>query len=228
MRTNDKWWDESFNPITGCTPISEGCEHCYAARMAKRLAGRFGYPPADPFRPGVLHWDLHTPLKWKQPKHIFVCSMGDFFHERVNRANQELVLQVMRDNPQHTYIMLTKRPENALWLEPEMLPPHFWFGVTVESASYRKRAHHLKQIPASVRFVSCEPCLGPVYLSLPLERINWVIVGGETGPGARPMDPAWARYMKDICKDFKIPFFFKQMGGGRPTPPDLEIREFPQ
>ena len=229
MRTNDKWWDESFNPITGCTPISEGCEHCYAARMAKRLAGRFGYPPADPFRPGVVHWDLHTPLKWKRPKHIFVCSMGDFFHERVSRANQELVFQVMRDNPQHTYMMLTKRPCNTMWLKPSMLPPHFWFGVTAESQRYANtRALIATGVPAEKVFISVEPMLEFVDLRPWLPKLDWVICGGETGPAVREMKLEWARRLRDECAGAGVPFFFKKVGRNQPTPPDLVIREFPR
>src|SRR3990172_9702805 len=125
----NKWWHDTWSPITGCTPVSEGCAHCYAARMAKRLAGRFGYPDHDPFREGVVHHAAYQPEHWRKPRRIFVCSMGDLFHDAYSREDVLGVFTVMRENPQHTYMVLTKRPEEAQWLRRDMLPPRFWLGV---------------------------------------------------------------------------------------------------
>ena len=245
MKTKIEWATHTWNPVTGCTPISEGCEHCYAARMAKRLAGRCGYPQDDPFRPGTFHADkLNDPLKIKTPSMIFVCSMGDLFHEDVSELIIDEILDVIAACPQHVFIMLTKRPQNIEQKLYASTPkcgcrhlgggdymPNVWLGVTAENqARAEERIPILLSIPAAVRFVSVEPMLGPVDLNRagaiwadmngsirpeyqqPCRTIDWVICGGETGPGARPMHPDWARSLRDQCKSASVPFFFKSMG----------------
>jgi protein gp37 len=240
MPSRIEWTDETWNPITGCTPISEGCDHCYAQRMAKRLAGRYGYPDDDPFRVTFHSNRLGQPLKWKKPRRVFVCSMGDLFHPGVSFAKHQSVFSGCYNAPQHTYLFLTKRPRVAYnafgsWLGGHAMPRNWWVGVTAENqARADKRIPVLLEIPAAVRFVSVEPMLGPVdikkYLDLAhaddidgldyddrfgpwRHGLNWVICGGETGPGARTMRPEWARSLRGQCQAADVPFFFKKMGG---------------
>lgn len=225
MGTKIEWAEESWNPVTGCTPISAGCKNCYAERMSKRLVGRFGYPANDPFRV-TLHEDkLGQPLKWRKPRRVFVCSMGDLFHEDVQEDWLYSVWDTMRKAPQHTFLVLTKRPEwmrdvvsfwyDVIW-EREPLP-NVWLGVTVEDSDHIDRIDILSQVPAAVRFVSFEPLLDDVAARLNQDTpgIDWAIVGGETGPGARPMRPDWARGIREwaLCRD--VPFFFKRHSGRR-------------
>lgn len=223
MSTNIEWCDETWNPVTGCTPISEGCQNCYAARMAQRLAGRYGYPEDDPFRPGTFHddkldWPLSLP-KGKR-KRIFVSSMGDLFHDSVTHEHIVRVVDTISLCKDHTFIMLTKRPGNALKFCKSLsiyFPENIWFGVTAENQHFAdKRIPILLQIPAAVRFVSIEPMLGPVDITRYLQgRDNknfWVIAGGETGPNARPMQTSWARSLRDQCLMTRTPFFFKKHG----------------
>lgn len=311
-KTKIEWATHTWNPVTGCSPVSEGCQNCYAARMAKRLAGRSGYPKDDPFRV-TFHPDrLAQPLKWKKPSRIFICSMGDLFHEEVPFNDIACILGIMAACQHHTFMVLTKRPANMLeffkWLGRmaegksmiEVFPhdshgwrcrhllkaaalgatengkiavhslegwplPNVWLGVTAENqARADERIPILLQIPAAKRFVSIEPMLGPVdiarwlliswqcsgcrgYFNGPYRNIcpdcgregwwsgshpfngrnmprgpicrsqkgqglDWVICGGETGPGARPLHPDWARSLRDQCQDAGVPFFFKQWG----------------
>lgn len=183
--------------------------------MAKRLVGRFGYPADQPFRV-TLHEDrLDEPLQWAKPRRVFVCSMGDLFHQSVPDGFVFAVFMRMIASPRHTFMVLTKRPRRMRdWLQANMpinFPcPHIWLGVTVESAKYTARVEDLRETLAHVRFLSLEPLLGP--LPVDLHGIHWVIVGGETGPGARPMHPAWVRDLRDQCRDAQIPFFFKSWG----------------
>jgi len=240
-RTKIEWTETTWNPLTGCTPISPGCAHCYARRMAQRLAGRCGYPAAPHEFEVTLHPErLSEPLGWKKPRRVFVCSMGDLFHESVPFEYIARVYGVMTLNQQHTFQVLTKRPYRAVdfihWAEDRYKfartpPPNIWLGATIENQEQAdKRIPVLLQIPAAVRFVSVEPLLGPVY---PLDpqgvRLDWVICGGETGPGARPMHPDWARSLRDQCAVAGVPFFFKKMGSAwrGETPPDLLVREYP-
>ena len=238
MTTKIEWCQETWNPITGCSKISEGCRNCYAERMAKRLAGRYGYPADDPFRV-TFHPDrIEQPLKWKKPRRIFVCSMGDLFHGDVCQAWLADIFDVIERCPQHKFLLLTKRPYIMAkrLLDPiaQMLPLHFhsktneplknvWLGTTVENNDYLWRITHLLSIPAAVRFVSIEPMLGPVRIDyskmFPTDAcfqkppmLDWVIVGGESGPGARQMRPDWVRSVRDDCVNAGIPFFFKQWG----------------
>ena len=211
--TRIEWAEKTWNPITGCTSISDGCKNCYAERMANRLRGRFGYPAIRPFQPGVFHEDrINDPLHWRKPRRIFVCSMGDFFHGMVARESQHRVYKIVEARPQHTFLFLTKRPENVLsWWMAET--KNVWLGVTVESAKYLHRLAELKRIGAAVRYVSVEPMLGPVDLRPHLGWLDWVICGGETGPGARNVA---ARCILDLwrqCQDAGVPFFFKSWGG---------------
>ncbi len=251
MSTAIEWTDETWNPVTGCTPISEGCQNCYAQRMANRLKGRCGYDADEPFRPGTLHPDkLDKPLGWREPRKVFVCSMGDLFHEDVTFRDIALVFNSMVSG--HIYQVLTKRAARMLefveWLkqrydhsEPWLralgewmqelgqLPPNVWLGVTAENqARFDERAEIMWHVPAAVTFVSVEPMLGPVDMTGNLHAIDWVICGAETGPGARPMDPAWAIDLRDQCSVAGVPFFMKKMSGGKQPPDDLAIREFPE
>lgn len=238
---------ETWNPITGCTKVSEGCKHCYAERMSKRLAGRFGYPADEPFRV-TLHTDrLEEPLRWRKPRTVFVCSMGDLFHEDVGDATIQQVFTRMKFAPRHTFIVLTKRADRMLAVLTAYSQPgwgqfgqcrNIWLGVTAENQQRAdERIPLLLQCPAAVRFVSIEPMLGAVNI-LDYVRgygrfqsstaLDWIIVGGETGPGARPMQADWARSVRDQCKAASVPFFFKQMPKRAAIPDDLMIREWPE
>jgi len=212
-----EWTDATWNPVTGCTKVSPGCQHCYAERMARRLQA-MGVPRyAHGFRV-TLHPDaLALPLAWRKPRRIFVNSMSDLFHPAVPDAYIADVFHVMRQAPQHAFQVLTKRPERAAALAPLLpWPSHVWLGTSVESQHVVARIHHLQACPAAVRFLSCEPLLGPLP-ALPLDGIHWVIVGGESGPKARPMCPEWAVDIRDQCIAHQVPFFFKQWGGRQRT-----------
>ena len=232
-----KYWNVSWNPITGCSPISEGCQNCWARRMATRLKGRYGYPADDPFKVTYHPDRLDQPLKWKRPKVIYVCLMGDLFHADVPFYLIDDVFDVIRRLQQHTFLILTKRPwrmcewsnsTNARGVDLLGNCPNLWVGVTVEGPGQKQRISNLLQIPAAVRWVSYEPALGPVDFAgddgghhyFPFENeqgtitpgLNWIVAGGETGPGARPAHPDWFRKVKDDCVAAGIPFYFKQWG----------------
>lgn len=275
-RSNIEWTEYTWNPVTGCTPISEGCQNCYAKRMANRLRGRCGYPEENPFKVTLHPERLDEPLKWKKPRRVFVCSMGDLFHEDVPFQFIATVFGVMANSSQNIYIVLTKRPQRMKeffdWLFSNAAKyyargyrtvpydddrinvlimniaseyginldfmrqwPLFnvWIGVTAENqARADERIPILLQIPAAARFVSVEPMLGPVDLSLSdgvdlsmsvgtglkpgksylINSLDWVICGGETGPGARPMNPDWVRSLRDQCQASGTKFFFKSWG----------------
>lgn len=269
--TKIEWADAVWNPVTGCTKVSEGCAHCYAERMAKRLAGRVGYPADQPFRV-TLHPDrLVEPRRWKKSRRVFVCSMGDLFHEHVDQAYIDRVIVEMARAEHHTFLLLTKRPGRMAdyFAQPEVLIPrlqmlydrrvsdaigraqnptgkgcgvmyatigpaiplpNLWLGTSVENqAAADERIPHLLRCPAAVRFLSIEPMLGPMQLpfrtvaggDLPWGNdmsggIGWVIVGGESGPGARPMHPDWVRSVRDQCQAAGVTFFFKQWGDAKP------------
>jgi protein gp37 len=258
-KTKIEWADSVWNPVTGCTPISEGCRNCYAQRMSKRLAGRCGYPADEPFKV-TLHPDrFDEPLKWKKPRRVFACSMGDLFHEDVPNEFIDYVFAVMGRSQQHTFILLTKRPERMreylqagryqqilniayrLKFRPEGLGkgidnpkdmrwwPNVWLGVTAENQQRAdERIPILLEIPAAKRFVSVEPMLELINIirscdvvlgdgNIPaVDGINrwlhWIICGGETGPGARPVHPDWVRSLRDQCIAANVPFFFKSWG----------------
>jgi protein gp37 len=243
-----EWTDSTWNPVTGCSKISPGCKNCYAERMAKRLAGRFGYPKDDPFRVALHHDRLEEPLRWRKPRMVFVCSMGDLFHEDVPFPIPALVFDIAGKCPQHTFQILTKRPQRmrefTQWMagaddiSTAEWPRNCWLGVTAENqAMADQRIPLLLQTPAAVRFVSVEPMLGPVELTRAVYGpepgpmnwfgftdgfgyeacLQWVICGGETGPGARPMHPDWVRSLRDQCQAAQVPFFFKQWGAYLPN-----------
>jgi len=274
--TKIEWAEKSWNPITGCTKVSEGCKNCYAERMAKRLKGRYGYPEDDPFRV-TFHPDrLDQPLHWKKPSTIFVCSMSDLFHEDVRPQDIDRIFDIMFEAKQHKFLVLTKRPQNIqekLYGITEEWPcrelgggdylPNVFLGVTVENQDAVWRIDELFKIPAAGYWVSVEPMLGPVDISDALngyperyggghrglvsrdmaidagmpeiegDDLGWdygdwqqttpplsgVVLGGESGPGARPMHPDWARGVRDQCADSGVPFMFKQYGAWRPTEP---------
>jgi len=284
MPSKIEWTDETWNPVTGCTKVSAGCKNCYAARMAKRLAGRCGYPEAPHQFDVTLHPDkLDLPLKWRKPRMVFVCSMGDLFHDDVPFWFVRNVWGMMALCPQHTFQVLTKRPKRMLefvsreWVahvhtekvtqrytEPVLaglcdVLPNVWLGTSVENqATADERIPLLLQTPAAVRFVSAEPLLEAVDLSQPYvdylegwdveaihvcggdervcyrrcpeaqqyqtERLDWIIVGGESGPGARPMKLEWARSLVQQCKSADVPIFVKQMGTvwAKHTEPDSD------
>jgi len=308
MATNIEWADEVWNPVTGCTSVSPGCDHCYARVMARRLAGRCGYPRDNPFRPTPHPGRLERPSRWRRPRRVFVNSMGDLWHGDVDFEYIAAIWATMALNPHHTFLVLTKRPEIALawfeWLretapqpEPRFLPTppvagaarppgvpstqryadehqrclwqgflngapardwptlarrlrapwplqNVWLGVTAENQALADlRIPLLLQLPAASRFVSCEPLLGPIELEHWLrprwgevrnglkpfepEVLDWVIVGGETGPRARPMDVAWARSLLDQSRRGAAAYFFKRIAKGVETPSDLAVRQFP-
>ncbi len=266
MPTKIEWCEETWNPITGCTQISEGCQNCYAKRMANRLKGRYGYDADNPFNVTLHPERLDEPLRWKKPRRVFACSMSDIFHEDVPDEAIEKIFSIMEEADWHIFMLLTKRPERMLrfidWYLrrcsddsvglQHKLPHHIWLGVTAENqARADERIPVLLQIPAAKRFVSIEPMLGPVDLTkLSLgpnghgltfyhnslngwstgyneethkqkvsrndSRLDWIIAGGETGPGARPMHPAWVRSLRDQCQAEGVPFFFKSWGDWEP------------
>ena len=210
-----EWTKSTWNPVTGCTKISPGCKHCYAERMALRLQAMKQPNYADGFKVAI-HWQvLNLPLKWKKQQTIFVNSMSDLFHEGVPLSFILEVFDVMRQSSWHHFQILTKRSERLAELSTELWwPENVWMGVSVENASYTFRIQHLRSIRAALKFLSLEPLLGPLP-NLDLSGIDWVIVGGESGPMARPMDKAWVTDIRDQCQEAGVPFFFKQWGGVR-------------
>jgi protein gp37 len=214
-RSSIEWTESTWNPITGCTKISPGCKHCYAERMAMRLQA-MGQPNyTNGFIVTLHEHALELPLRWKKPQTIFVNSMSDLFHKDVPLEFIEKVFGVMRRASWHTFQVLTKRSTRLLELDCEITwPPNVWMGVSVENKDYSFRVNDLKQIGAHVKFLSLEPLLGPLP-NLDLFGISWVIVGGESGPGARPMAEDWVVDIRDQCRVAHVPFFFKQWGGVR-------------
>jgi len=211
-----EWTDATWNPVTGCTKVSPGCKNCYAERLAVRLRAMGNPRYRDGFAV-TLHPDqLTLPLRWHRPKRVFVNSMSDLFHETVPDEYVRRVFDVMVQAEWHTFQILTKRSDRLAVLARDLpWPPNVWQGVSVENARYVSRIAHLQSVPAAVRFLSVEPLLGPIP-ELPLEGIHWVIVGGESGGGHRPMAAGWARNIRDQCADAGVAFFFKQWGGRTP------------
>lgn len=215
QKTAIEWTGSTWNPITGCVKISPGCMHCYAERMAKRLQA-MGQPNyVNGFKLAMHEHALELPLQWKKPQTIFVNSMSDLFLKDVPVKFIKKVFDVMGRAPQHTFQVLTKRADRLHALTAE-LPwmPNIWMGVTVENSDYTHRIDYLRHTGAYLKFLSIEPLLGPIP-NLDLEGIDWVIVGGESGPGARPMNPEWVMDIRNQCKRAGVPFFFKQWGGVR-------------
>lgn len=247
--TGIEWTDATWNPTTGCTSVSRGCDHCYAETLANRLlsdAYRSRLPAVDtpenrkdPFAVRIWPDRLKQPGDWSEPRRIFVNSMSDLFHADIPEAFVRRIFGVMLDEDHHVSQILTKRParagaffgRNSDLLVGSRVARHIWLGTSVEDQEVGYRVRQLRQVPARLRFLSCEPLLGP--LELDLEGIHWVIVGGESGPRRRPMDPKWARMIRDQCLQAGVPFFFKQVGGRTPKAGGRELDgrtwdEFPE
>lgn len=232
QRTRIEWTDATWNPVTGCTKVSSGCDHCYAATLAHRRLSdiyRSRLPVldtpenrADPFAVRMWPERLLQPAKWPAPCMVFVNSMSDLFHAEIPEAFLRGIFEVMLRVDHHVYQVLTKRPARAIrfWqrnrdlFDGAPIPPHIWIGTSIENEVVAYRVRQLRDIPASVRFLSCEPLLGP--LRLDLDGIDWVIVGGESGPGYRLLDLEWAREIREQCSTAGVAFFFKQIGGRTP------------
>ncbi len=215
MGVNSKieWTEASWNPITGCTKISEGCTRCYAEKLALRLRAMGHKNYVNGFELTLHPEALQLPLKWTRPKTIFVNSMSDLFHEKVPDSFILETFEVMAKAHWHRFQVLTKRAQRLAELASKLpWPSNVWMGVTVESKSWLSRIEHLRQVPAATRFLSLEPLLGPLK-AIELSGIDWVIVGGESGPGSRPLNESWVLDILEQCRRQNIPFFFKQWGG---------------
>jgi len=212
-KSSIEWTDCTWNPVTGCTKLSPGCANCYAERMAKRLQA-MGQPNyVNGFRVTTHPHMLQKPLEWRQSQVIFVNSMSDLFHRDVPEAFIREVFEVMARAHWHLFQLLTKRSGRLARLAPSLpWPDNVWAGVSVENRDYLPRLEDLRRVPAAVRFISFEPLIGRIG-DFDLEGIDWVIVGGESGPGARPMEEDWAIEIRDACLEASVPFFFKQWGG---------------
>jgi protein gp37 len=224
-RSAIEWTTATWNPTTGCDRISDGCDNCYALALARRLK-TMGQPKyqndGDPRTSGpgfgvtVHPHALSIPRGWRQPRLVFVDSMSDLFHARVPRTFVHEVFEVMAGTPQHTYQILTKRSRRLRHLAAELVwPPNVWMGVSVETPGQLHRVEDLRAVPAAVRFLSCEPLLAPLG-EVDLAGIGWVIAGGESGRGYRPVSAEWVRQLRDACQRQSVPFFFKQWGGLTP------------
>ena len=229
-----EWTDATWNPVTGCTKISAGCDHCYAERFSERFRGTKNHPFESGFDLTLRPARLEQPLRWREPRMIFVNSMSDLFHKEIPREFISRVFDTMEHARWHTFQILTKRSS----LMRDFLrnrygsrrgPQHMWFGVSVEDGGKKSRIQHLRDAPAGVRFLSIEPLIRPIG-ELDLTSIDWVIVGGESGPGARPMKSGWVREVRDQCVSEGVAFFFKQWGGLRPKSGGRELdgREWSQ
>jgi protein gp37 len=221
-KSHIEWTEMTWNPVTGCSKVSAGCKHCYAETMAKRLKAM----GVDRYRNGfkvTLQPDLvDAPMKWRNPRIVFVNSMSDLFHESIPIEYIQRVFETMVKCPQHTFQILTKRSKRLREVAEDLhWSPNIWMGVSVEDERVIHRIEDLQAVPSAVRFLSCEPLIGPLE-NLRLEGIHWVIVGGESGAGSRPMKSEWVKSIFRQCKKLKIPFFFKQWGGVRK---DLTGRE---
>ncbi|SCE95813.1 protein gp37 [Micromonospora viridifaciens] len=231
-RSAIEWTEATWNPTTGCDRVSRGCDNCYALTLAKRLKA-MGQPryqrDGDPRTSGpgfglTLHPDsLTLPLTWRRPRLVFVNSMSDLFHAQVPVEFVRQVFEAIAATPQHTYQVLTKRARRLRRLAPSLTwPSNLWVGVSVEDVNAVDRIDDLRNVPAALRFLSCEPLLGPLS-DLNLDGIGWVIVGGESGTNARPLHPAWVVDLRDQCTRAGVPFFFKQWGGRTPKAGGREL-----
>jgi protein gp37 len=208
-----EWTNSTWNPVTGCNKVSPGCDHCYAERMARRLQGMGVSKYRNGFEVTVHPDVLEAPLKWKKPQIIFVNSMSDLFHEKVSVDYRKQIFDVMVRANWHIFQILTKRSKRLVRLAADLpWPSNVWMGVTCEAQPYQFRIDDLRKVPAAVRFLSLEPLLGPLP-ALDLREIHWAIVGGESGPGARPMSKEWVEQIQIQCREQQVPFFFKQWGG---------------
>lgn len=208
-----EWTETTWNPVSGCTKISSGCKHCYAERMALRLKAMGQKNYRNGFKVTLHERMLPLPLTWRKPRMIFVNSMSDLFHKDVPTEFIKKTFTVMQKASWHTFQVLTKRSDRLREIEAEInIPKNIWLGVSVECEDYLYRIDDLRAVTASVKFLSLEPLIGPLP-DLNLKGIDWVIVGGESGPGARPMKAEWVTIIRDACLAKKVPFFFKQWGG---------------
>ncbi|MBU1176688.1 MAG: phage Gp37/Gp68 family protein [Alphaproteobacteria bacterium] len=219
-KTSIEWTDATWNPVTGCTKISPGCDHCYAERLAERFRGVPGHPFEHGFDLMLRPERVLQPLGWKAPKMVFVNSMSDLFHKEVPFPFVDRVFDTMEQADWHIFQTLTKRSSRMRdyvnrRYEGLAAPEHIWLGTSIEDGSRKSRIRHMQQMNASIRFLSVEPLIGPLG-KVDLTDIAWVIVGGESGPRARPMHPDWVREVRDQCNEAGVAFFFKQWGGIRP------------
>lgn len=219
-KTAIEWTDATWNPVTGCTKISAGCDNCYAERFAERFRGVKGHPFENGFDLTLRPKRLEQPLRWRRSRMIFVNSMSDLFHKEVPFAFVERVFEIMEQADWHVFQILTKRSSRMrdfvnVRYANDRAPAHIWLGTSVEDGGKLSRVRHVRDTAACVRFLSVEPLIGPID-QLDLDGIHWVIVGGESGPRARPMHPDWVRHIRDQCVACRVPFFFKQWGGVRP------------
>lgn len=224
-RSGIQWTESTWNPVTGCSKVSPGCAHCYAETLSRRFGwSSTPWTPANAQTNVVLHGErLETPLRWRRPRMIFVNSMSDLFHELVPLSFVEQVFSVMERASWHTFQVLTKRAERLAELAPALRwPANVWVGVSIENNRWRQRADRLREVPASVRFISAEPLLGPLD-ELDLAGIDWLIAGGESGPRYRPADPAWVIDLRDRCELEGVAFFLKQWGGRTPKAGGREL-----
>jgi protein gp37 len=213
LNSTIEWTDATWNPVTGCTQVSPGCDHCYALAFAERFRGVPNHPYEQGFDLRLWPERLELPLRWKKPRRIFVNSMSDLFHADVPDEFVRAVFDTMVRADQHIYQVLTKRPQRLARLASSLpWPDHIWAGVSVESNAYAWRADFLRRVPAAVRFISAEPLLGPIN-DLDLDGIHWVITGGESGPAHRPCNPDWVREARDRCLSAEVAYFHKQWGG---------------
>lgn len=223
-----EWTEATWNPVVGCSPVSAGCQNCYAARLSLRLE-KMGNAVGTKYQglakisskglpvfTGTLRCDhsaLEQPFRWRKPRLVFVNSMSDLFHEEVPTSFIAKIFEVMNNCSLHHFQILTKRPKRVLEIASKLhWSPNIWLGVSVEDEMVIDRISYLAEIPAQVRFLSCEPLIGPLN-NLPLQHIDWVIVGGESGPNSRPMAESWVHSIKDQCLESNVAFFFKQWGG---------------
>ena len=211
--TSIEWTEATWNPVTGCKKVSTGCRNCYAERMALRLQAMGKNRYRNGFAPTTHVEALKIPFGWNKPKIVFVNSMSDLFQSQVPVEFVQSIFEVMNRCPQHTFQVLTKRPNIAERYASQLKwTKNIWLGTSIENQKATRRIHNLRRIPAAIKFLSVEPLLGPIP-RLPIAGIDWVIVGGESGPRARPMDERWVRQIRDRCVDRGVPFFFKQWGG---------------
>ncbi len=227
LQSEIEWTDATWNPVTGCTEVSPGCDHCYARTFAERWRGTPGHPYEQGFDLKLWPARLKYPLQWKKPRRIFANSMSDLFHKDVPDAFILQVFAVMAQAHWHTFQVLTKRPSRLARLVPlitqqlseytesPIWPDHIWLGVSVETIQYQWRVDQLRKVPAAVRFISAEPLLGSLS-GLNLQDIDWLIAGGESGPGHRPCEAVWVTELRDVCQLGGVAFFFKQWGGRTP------------
>lgn len=220
-KTAIQWTSSTWNPITGCTRVSEGCRSCYSERLSARLQRMGVRKYVNGFALTLHPESLNEPLRWKDPRRVFVCSMSDLFHSRVPDFYISQVFEAMSKAPRHTYQLLTKRPLRMANFQekyfPEGFPDHIWAGTSVEDNRVVKRVDFLRRVKvkSGVRFLSCEPLVGPID-RIDLNGVGWVIAGGESGPNFRPVEEDWLRWLRDECVIRGVPFFLKQLGGLRP------------